>query len=297
MQNYRTIDPNWRCFPLFVAATIEGARQFLSDHAQGRTPGLVPTMGFLHEGHLSLVRKCRSQNEITAVSIFVNPIQFGPGEDLEAYPRDMERDLALLDSEGADLVFAPSPEEMYPENFSVHVEEDDLSRVLCGASRPGHFRGVCTVVAKLFNIVRPGKAYFGQKDYQQVQVIKRMVRDLDMPVEIVTCPIVREEDGLAMSSRNLYLTPEQRNSALLLNRSLAMAEEMVRKGEISSARIMGAVSEKISSDPALSIDYVSLKDAGNLRDLEIMDRKAVLALAVRVGKARLIDNIILDPVV
>ncbi len=280
---------------MFVSATVEGARQFLSDHAQGRPPGLVPTMGFLHEGHLSLVRKCRSQNEITAVSIFVNPIQFGPGEDLEAYPRDMERDLALLDSEGADLVFAPSPGEMYPENFSVHVEENDLSRVLCGASRPGHFRGVCTVVAKLFNIVRPGKAYFGQKDYQQVQVIKRMVRDLDMPVEIVTCPIVREEDGLAMSSRNLYLTPEQRKSALLLNRSLAMAEEMVRKGEISSDKIMGAVSEKISSDPALSIDYVSLKDAGNLRDLENMDRKAVLALAVRVGKARLIDNIILDP--
>lgn len=280
---------------MFVAATVEGARQFLSDHARGRTLGLVPTMGFLHEGHLSLVRKCRSQNEITAVSIFVNPIQFGPGEDLEAYPRDMERDLALLESEGVDMVFAPSPGEMYPENFSVHVEEDDLSRVLCGASRPGHFRGVCTVVAKLFNIVRPGRSYFGQKDYQQVQVIKRMVRDLNIPVEIVTCPIVREEDGLAMSSRNLYLTPEQRRSALLLNRSLAMAHEMARNGETSSEKIMSAVSEKISSDPALSIDYVSLKDAGNLRDIDVMDRKAVLALAVRVGKARLIDNIILDP--
>ena len=280
---------------MFVAATVEGARQFLSDHARGRTLGLVPTMGFLHEGHLSLVRKCRSQNEITAVSIFVNPIQFGPGEDLEAYPRDMERDLALLESAGVDMVFSPSPGEMYPENFSVHVEEDDLSRVLCGASRPGHFRGVCTVVAKLFNIMRPGKSYFGQKDYQQVQVIKRMVRDLNIPVEIVTCPIVREEDGLAMSSRNLYLTPEQRRSALLLNRSLAMADEMTRNGETSSEKIMSAVREKISSDPALSIDYVSLKDAGDLRDLEVMDRKAVLALAVRVGKARLIDNIILDP--
>lgn len=280
---------------MYVTATVEGARQFLSDNVRGCTLGLVPTMGFLHEGHLSLVRKCRSQNEMTAVSIFVNPIQFGPGEDLEAYPRDMERDLALLESEGVDMVFAPSPGEMYPENFSVHVEEDDLSRVLCGASRPGHFRGVCTVVAKLFNIVRPGRSYFGQKDYQQVQVIKRMVRDLNIPVEIVTCPIVREEDGLAMSSRNLYLTPEQRRSALLLNRSLAMADDMVRNGETSSEKIMGAVIEKISSDPALSIDYVSLRDAGNLGDLEILDRKAVLALAVRVGKARLIDNIILDP--
>ena len=280
---------------MYVTATVEGARQFLSDNVRGCTLGLVPPMGFLHEGHLSLVRKCRSQNEMTAVSIFVNPIQFGPGEDLEAYPRDMERDLALLESEGVDMVFAPSPGEMYPENFSVHVEEDDLSRVLCGASRPGHFRGVCTVVAKLFNIVRPGRSYFGQKDYQQVQVIKRMVRDLNIPVEIVTCPIVREEDGLAMSSRNLYLTPEQRRSALLLNRSLAMADDMVRNGETSSEKIMGAVIEKISSDPALSIDYVSLRDAGNLGDLEILDRKAVLALAVRVGKARLIDNIILDP--
>lgn len=280
---------------MFVTSTVKGARQFLSAHAEGLDIGLVPTMGFLHEGHLSLVRKCCSDNEVTAVSIFVNPIQFCPGEDLEAYPRDMERDLMLLEAEGVDLVFAPSPEEMYSDDFSVNVDEEDLSRGLCGASRPGHFRGVCTVVTKLFNIIRPDKAYFGQKDYQQFQVISRMVRDLNIPVDVISCPIVREEDGLAMSSRNLYLSEEERRSALLLNRSLWMAEEMVRNGETSSQKIVRAVNEKISSDPLLSIDYVALKDARDLKDIKIIDRKAVLALAVRVGKARLIDNTILGP--
>lgn len=280
---------------MFLAESVERAREYLAKNVAGNSLGLVPTMGFLHEGHISLVRRCRAENEVTAVSIFVNPIQFGPGEDLASYPRDMERDLSLLEQEGVDMVFAPLPEQMYSKDFSVHVDEEDLSRGLCGASRPGHFRGVCTVVTKLFNIIRPDRAYFGQKDYQQLQVIKRMVRDLNMPVEVVPCPIVREEDGLAMSSRNMYLTPEERQSALLLNRSLGMAEDMVKAGEKSQEKIRQAVTDMLNLDPALSIDYVELKDAEDLKDLNEVNRKAVLALAVRVGKARLIDNKILDP--
>lgn len=280
---------------MFLAESIERAREYLAKNSGGNGLGLVPTMGFLHEGHISLVRRCRAENGVTAVSIFVNPIQFGPGEDLASYPRDMERDLSLLEQEGVDMVFAPLPEQMYSKDFSVHVDEEDLSRGLCGASRPGHFRGVCTVVTKLFNIIRPDRAYFGQKDYQQLQVIKRMVRDLNMSVEVVPCPIVREEDGLAMSSRNMYLTPEERQSALLLNRSLGMAEDMVKAGEKSNRKIRQAVTDMLNSDPALSIDYVELKDAEDLKDLSEVNRKAVLALAVRVGKARLIDNTVLDP--
>lgn len=280
---------------MFLAETVERARDYLARNADGNSVGLVPTMGFLHEGHISLVRRCRAENGITAVSIFVNPIQFCPGEDLASYPRDMERDLSLLEQEGVDMVFVPDPEQMYLKNFSVHVDEEDLSGGLCGASRPGHFRGVCTVVTKLFNIIRPDRAYFGQKDYQQLQVIKRMVRDLNIPVEVVSCPIVREEDGLAMSSRNLYLTPEERQSALLLNRSLVKAENMLKEGERSRKKILQAVTDMLNSDPALSIDYVELKGAEDLEDLSEVDRKAVLALAVRVGKARLIDNTILDP--
>lgn len=280
---------------MFLAESVERAREYLAKNSGGNSLGLVPTMGFLHEGHISLVRRCRAENGVTAVSIFVNPIQFGPGEDLASYPRDMERDLSLLEQEGVDMVFAPQPEQMYSKDFSVHVDEEDLSTGLCGASRPGHFRGVCTVVTKLFNIIRPDRAYFGQKDYQQLQVIKRMVRDLNMPVEVVPCPIVREEDGLAMSSRNMYLTPEERQSALLLNRSLGMAQDMVKAGEKSKKNIRQAVMDMLNSDPALSIDYVELKDAEDLKDLNEVNRKAVLALAVRVGKARLIDNKILDP--
>jgi pantoate--beta-alanine ligase len=280
---------------MFLAETVERAREFLANNSGGKSLGLVPTMGFLHEGHISLVRRCRAENGVTAVSIFVNPIQFGPGEDLASYPRDMERDLSVLEQEGVDMVFAPLPEQMYADNFSVHVDEEDLSKGLCGASRPGHFRGVCTVVTKLFNIIRPDRAYFGQKDYQQLQVIKRMVRDLNMPVEVVSCPIVREKDGLAMSSRNLYLTPEERQSALLLNRSLAMARDMVKAGEKSQKNIRQAVMDMLNSDPALSIDYVELKDAEDLKDISEVSRKAVLALAVRVGRARLIDNTVLDP--
>jgi pantoate--beta-alanine ligase len=280
---------------MFLAETVERAREFLANNSGGKSLGLVPTMGFLHEGHISLVRRCRAENGVTAVSIFVNPIQFGPGEDLASYPRDMERDLSVLEQEGVDMVFAPLPEQMYADNFSVHVDEEDLSKGLCGASRPGHFRGVCTVVTKLFNIIRPDRAYFGQKDYQQLQVIKRMVRDLNMPVEVVSCPIVREKDGLAMSSRNLYLTPEERQSALLLNRSLAMARDMVKAGEKSQNNIRQAVMDMLNSDPALSIDYVELKDAEDLKDISEVSRKAVLALAVRVGRARLIDNTVLDP--
>jgi len=282
---------------LFVAETIEGAKDYLLRRIKNNSIGLVPTMGFLHKGHLSLVRKCRKENDTAAVSIFVNPIQFGPNEDFATYPRNMERDLSLLEEEGADLVFAPSPEEMYPENLSVYVNESDLSNGLCGASRPGHFRGVCTVITKLFNIIRPDRAYFGQKDYQQVQVIRRMVRDLNFPVDIVPCPIVRDEDGLATSSRNVYLSPEERSAALMLNKSLSMAEKMVRDGERSPLEVIRAVSERIDSEPLLTIDYVALKDADSLADVASIDGRAVLALAVRVGKTRLIDNTVLDPAV
>lgn len=282
---------------MFVAETIQGARDYLSRRMKGNVLGLVPTMGFLHKGHLSLVRKCRSENNITAVSIFVNPIQFGPNEDFETYPRDIEKDLSLLEGEGVDIVFTPSPAEMYPEDLSVYVNETSLSSGLCGASRPGHFRGVCTVISKLFNIMCPDRAYFGQKDYQQVQVIKRMVRDLNFPVEIVPCPIVRDEDGLAVSSRNVYLSSEERNAALVLNKSLSMAEEMVRNGEKSPGNVIKAVSDNINSEPLLTIDYVALKDADSLADMDAIDGRAVLALAVRVGKTRLIDNIVLAPAV
>ena len=278
-----------------VVNTPEEVREALKNTFEGKTVGLVPTMGFLHEGHLSLVRKSKEENHITVVSIFVNPIQFGPREDLADYPRDMDRDLLLLEQEGVDLVYAPQPQDMYEDDFSTYVEETRLSTGLCGAARPGHFRGVCTVVLKLFNIIAPDRAYFGLKDYQQFQVIRRMARDLNVPVEVIGCPIVREPDGLALSSRNMYLSPAERESALLLNRSLEKAREMARAGEKSCQKIKSRVLETLASDPAVSVEYVCLKNSGNLEDLEWLDREAVLALAVRVGKARLIDNTLLQP--
>jgi pantoate--beta-alanine ligase len=252
--------------------------------------GLVPTMGYLHEGHLSLVRAARAANAHVAVSIFVNPTQFGPTEDLERYPRDEARDLALLEAEGVDAVFAPPVAEMYPEGFSTYVSVEGLTARLEGASRPTHLRGVTTVVLKLFNIVQPQRAYFGRKDAQQLAVVRRMVRDLDVPVEIIGMPIVREADGLAMSSRNVYLSPEQRQAALVLSRSLRLAEELYAGGVRDAGAIRDRVLALIAAEPVAEIDYVSVADVESLEELARIDRPALVSLAVRFGATRLIDN-------
>jgi len=257
----------------------------------GREVGFVPTMGYLHEGHLSLVRRARSENDVVVVSIFVNPTQFGPNEDYERYPRDEKRDRKLLEEEGVDYLFIPSVSEMYPEDFSTFVEVSGLTEGLCGAKRPGHFRGVATVVTKLLNIVFPTRAYFGEKDYQQLQVIKRLVRDLNIPVEVIGCPIVREEDGLAMSSRNTYLSPEERKSALSLYKGLKLAEELFESGERNPEVIKKRVEEFILSHPKVEkIDYVEIVDPENLKPVKEVKEGDVIALAVFVGKTRLIDN-------
>ena len=278
-----------------VMITPEEAFKTLDLHSNDGDIGLVPTMGFLHEGHLSLVRRCRKENSICIVSIFVNPIQFGQGEDLGSYPRDMDRDLELLEKEKVDFVFAPEPSAMYSPQFSTFVEETDLSRGMCGSSRPGHFRGVCTVVLKLLNIIRPSRAYFGEKDYQQLQVIRRMTDDLNLPLEVVGCPIVRDEDGLAMSSRNMYLSPDERKSALLLNRALSSALDLFEKGERSGTVLERTVRDILNSDRKVECEYVCVKDAASLKDIPRIDREAVIAVAARVGKARLIDNIRIQP--
>ncbi len=256
--------------------------------------GLVPTMGFLHEGHLSLVRRCRAENATTVVSIFVNPLQFGPREDLSTYPRDLDRDRDLLAQAGADLIFAPDPSAMYAPDASTFVEETRLSTGMCGATRPGHFRGVCTVVLKLFHIVQPQRAYFGEKDFQQLQVIRRMTRDLDVPVDVVGCPLVREADGLARSSRNVYLSPEERLRALALSRSLGHARDLVARGERSASALRHAVESFLQQDPALEVDYVVVKNADTLEDAGNLAGRVLVALAVRVGKTRLIDNAVLE---
>jgi len=254
------------------------------------TVGLVPTMGYLHEGHLSLVRAARRDNDVVVASIFVNPTQFGPKEDLARYPRDEARDLSLLDAERVDAVFAPAVEEMYPEGFSTYVSVEGLTARLEGASRPTHFRGVTTVILKLLNIVRPDRAYFGRKDAQQLAVVRRMARDLDERVEIVGLPIVREPDGLAMSSRNAYLGVEERRAALVLSRSLRLADELYAAGERSAPAIRARMEQLIAAEPLASIDYVSVADAGMLDELDHIDRPALVSLAVRIGATRLIDN-------
>jgi pantoate--beta-alanine ligase len=255
--------------------------------------GLVPTMGYLHEGHLSLVRAAKAENGATVVSIFVNPTQFAPHEDLARYPRDEARDLEQLEAEGVDAVFAPDASEMYAEGFSTYVSVEGLTDRLEGASRPTHFRGVTTVVAKLFAIVQPERAYFGQKDAQQLAVIRRMVRDLDMPVEIAAMPIVRESDGLAMSSRNAYLTPEQRTAASVLGLSLSLAERMFDDAVRDASGIRDAMRVYIGRQRLAEIDYVSIADAETLDELDVIDRDALVSLAVRFGTTRLIDNTVL----
>ena len=261
---------------------------------ENKTIGFVPTMGFLHEGHLSLVRRAREENDIVVVSIFVNPTQFGPNEDYESYPRDFERDVKLLKELNVDVVFHPPVEEMYPKDFSTYVEETKLSRYLCGKSRPGHFRGVCTIVTKLFNIVRPTRAYFGQKDAQQFRVIKRMVRDLNMDVELVECPIVREHDGLAMSSRNIYLSGDERAQALALYNSLKLAENLIKSGERDAEVVKNAMKEFLSRYDKVKIDYVEIVDEETLEPVKHIEGKVIVAIACWVGKARLIDNVIVQ---
>jgi pantoate--beta-alanine ligase len=263
------------------------------ERREGRRIALVPTMGFLHEGHLSLVRAAKKRADRVAVSIFINPTQFGPEEDFAAYPRDFERDCQLLETEKIDIVFHPALAEMYPDGAETFVEVNKLSLPLCGATRPGHFRGVATAVAKLFNVIRPHVAIFGEKDYQQLQVIRKMVRDLSMEVEILGHPIVREADGLAMSSRNAYLTPDQRRAAVSLSRSLCKAERLVRRGETSAQSLLSLVCAELAKEPLADVEYVKLCDSETLIDIETIHRTALLALAVRFGKARLIDNRVL----
>ncbi|MCX7843075.1 MAG: pantoate--beta-alanine ligase [Clostridia bacterium] len=260
----------------------------------GCTIGFVPTMGYLHEGHMSLVKVSRNENDITIMSIFVNPAQFGPNEDFERYPRDMERDSQMAREAGVDIIFAPSVQEMYPEGYKTYVNVEDITQVLCGGSRPGHFRGVATVVCKLFNIVEPTRAYFGQKDAQQAIVLRKMAKDLNMNLEIVTCPIIRETDGLAMSSRNVYLSPAERKAALVLSRSLKEAKEMVERGERSAGKVEAFITERISEEELAVIDYVKVVDMENLAEIHTIRHRALIALAVWFGKTRLIDNIIVE---
>lgn len=258
---------------------------------EGKTIGFVPTMGYLHEGHLSLVRCSKKENDLTVVSIFVNPTQFGEGEDYERYPRDLDRDLELLEREGVDIVFAPRERDIYPPDFSTYVEETSLSRLWEGEFRPGHFRGVCTIVTKLFNIVQPDRAYFGEKDFQQLQVIKRMVRDLNMDIEVIGCPIVREKDGLAMSSRNVYLSPEERKQATALYKSFQLAQRLVKEGLRDAEKLKGEIEKFLKSFPLIEqIDYVAVVDPQTLKPVKEIKGGERILVAVRTPSARLIDN-------
>jgi pantoate--beta-alanine ligase len=262
---------------------------------QGKKIAFVPTMGFLHEGHLSLLSEGKRRGDYLVLSIFVNPTQFGPEEDLESYPRSIERDLNLAEKEGVDAVFTPDKSELYGKGFQTYVKLDELPNHLCGVSRPVHFRGVATVVTKLFNIVKPHIAIFGEKDFQQLAVIRQMTSDLNFDIEIVGGQTVREHDGLAMSSRNTNLSSEQRSSAQVLNKSLKKARELVNNGEKDAEKIIGIISELITSCPETNIDYIALCDPYTLEDLKIVDKPVVMALAVKVGKTRLIDNAIIKP--
>lgn len=261
---------------------------------QGKSIGFVPTMGYLHEGHVSLIKASVRENDSTVLSIFVNPTQFGENEDFNTYPRDIKRDSRIAEEAGVDIVFAPEIKEMYPDGYNTYVNVNEITEKLCGKSRPGHFRGVTTVVNKLFNIVEPDRAYFGQKDAQQVAVIKKMVKDLNMNVDIVTCPIVREKDGLAMSSRNTYLSPEERNSALKLSESLFEVKKMIEEGERDKQKVINYIVDKLRSDERIIIDYVEIVNADTLNDLYTIEGKVLIALAAKVGNTRLIDNIVME---
>ena len=273
-----------------VVSTVKEVRDIVAEwRKEGKTVGFVPTMGYLHEGHGSLISKAVEQNDKAVVSIFVNPMQFGPTEDLESYPRDLEKDSKFCESLGADLIFHPEPEEMYHEGFSSFVDMTVLTEELCGLSRPVHFRGVCTVVSKLFNIVQPDRAYFGQKDAQQLAIIRKMVEDLNFDIEIVGCPIIREEDGLAKSSRNTYLSKEERKAALCLSRAVKAGQEIIQTGMMAE-ELLGKMRAVIEAEPLSKIDYVSVVDALTMQPVEKIDKNVLVAMAVYIGKTRLIDN-------
>ena len=283
------------CKMIKAVKTINEVRENVREwRKEGLSVGLVPTMGYLHEGHKSLIDRAVAENDRVVVSVFVNPMQFGPTEDLESYPRDLERDAALCESAGATLIFNPEPEEMYCSDFSSFVDMNTLTKGLCGKTRPIHFRGVCTVVAKLFNIVVPDKAYFGQKDAQQLAVIKHMVQDLSYGIEIVGCPIIREEDGLAKSSRNTYLNAEERVAALVLSKAIALGRDMVTRGEKDVETIIRAMKELIEKEPLAKIDYVEIVDWRTLENVTVIEGPILAAMAVYIGKTRLIDNFIME---
>ncbi len=281
--------------PVKVCRSIGEIKSFVrSAKSSGNTIGLVPTMGYFHQGHLSLMRLARQECQIVVVSLFVNPTQFGPGEDLLDYPRDFERDIDMASQEGVDIIFAPEPGEMYPSGYQTYIEVGEITTPLCGRSRPGHFRGVATIVNKLLNLVEPDRAYFGQKDAQQVMVIKQMVRDLNMNVKIVNAPIVREDDGLAMSSRNVYLSTAERKAATILSRSLQGAEQAVNNGETDALTLRKQITEKIGSESLADVDYVEILSIPDLEPIQVLNGQVLIALAVRFGKTRLIDNAIVE---
>lgn len=276
-----------------IITTIEELRPIIKGwKREGLTVGLVPTMGYLHDGHKSLIVKAVAENDKVVVSDFVNPTQFGANEDLSSYPRDIERDAALCEAAGADIIFHPEPEEMYYTDKCTFVDMDKLTKGLCGKTRPVHFSGVCTVVSKLFNIVTPDRAYFGQKDAQQLAVIKRMVRDLNFDITVVGCPIVREADGLALSSRNTYLSDEERKAALILNKSLTLGKEMIEAGEKDAAKVREAIIKNMETEPLAKVDYVEIVDNENLEPVQTIDVPCLVATAVYIGKTRLIDNFV-----
>ena len=278
-----------------IVETIAEVREQVKQwRKEGLTVGLVPTMGYLHEGHKSLIDRAVAENDRVVVSVFVNPMRFGPSEDLESYPRDMDRDAALCEKAGASLIFHPDPSEMYHKDFSSFVDMTTLTGGLCGKTRPIHFRGVCTVVSKLFNIVVPDKAYFGQKDAQQLAVIRHMVSDLNFGIEIVGCPIIREEDGLAKSSRNTYLSAQEREAALILSKSLAKGKEALKAGEVDAAKIRQIILDEIATEPLAKVDYVEVVDWNTLEPVETVKEPVLVAMAVYIGKTRLIDNFITE---
>ena len=279
-----------------LVKTIEEMRAFRkATRKKSKRLGLVPTMGALHEGHLSLARAARDKSDIVAVSIFVNPTQFGPQEDFAKYPRNLAGDSALLEREQVEVIFAPSVEDMYPADAVTWVTVEGMSDRLCGRSRPGHFRGVTTVVSKLFHIIEPDSAFFGQKDAAQVAIIRRMVRDLNMPVSVEVCPIIRESDGLALSSRNAYLNPGERKSALVLHRSLQCAQELFDHGERESAKLTAAGKKEFTKEPSARLDYFDVVDPDSLESIRVISKRALIAVAAFVGNTRLIDNIVVNP--
>lgn len=278
-----------------IVTTIEEVKEQVREwKSQGLTVGLVPSMGYLHEGHASLMKAAVSQMDRVAVSVFVNPTQFGPNEDYDSYPRDLDHDIAVCEEQEVDMIFHPSVEEMYGKNYNTYVTMETLGDELCGKSRPIHFRGVCTVVTKLFNILTPDKAFFGQKDAQQLAIIKRMVKDLNMNLEVVGCPIIREDDGLAKSSRNTYLNPEERKAALILSKTIFMGQKMVEQGERDVKTLLDAMKANIETEPLAKIDYVEVVDGETMQKVEKIEDSVLVAMAVYIGNTRLIDNFIYE---